>query len=130
MDPLAPSPVPRRRFPWWGAPLVAVPWLWFAVRDTGTWADAVGVAAPAFAVVALLLAAFLAIAHRWVGAAAALSALLVCSVAIVGPRIPQRTATPTSPIHIVSDNVFRTSRWPGLAAGAMTARGADVIVSV
>ena len=54
----------------------------------------------------------------------------VCLVAIVGPRLPQRTAAPVRPIRIVSDNVFNTSQWPGLAAETMTGRGADVIVSV
>ena len=50
-----------------------------------------------------------------------------------GDRGPTPAAThgrTGRPIRIVSDNVFNTSQWPGLAAETMTGRGADVIVSV
>ena len=130
MDPLAPDLPPPRAFPWWGVLPVVLPWLWFIVRDHGAWTDPVAIALPAIAFVAFLAWAILTFFHRWVAAATALSLLAVCLVAIVGPRLPQRTAAPVRPIRIVSDNVFNTSQWPGLAAQTMTSRGADVIVSV
>ena len=121
MDPLAPDLPPPRAFPWWGVLPVLLPWLWFIVRDHGAWTDPVAIALPAIAFVAFLAWAILTFFHRWVGAATALSLLAVCLVAIVGPRLPQRTAAPVRPIRIVSDNVFNTSQWPGTTAYPYTA---------
>ena len=130
MDPQPADATPRRIFPWWGVIPVLTPWLWFLIRDHGPWWDPVAIALPAIGFGAFLAWAFLMFFQRWVGAAAAMSVVVVCLVATVGPRLPQRTGEPARPIRIVSANVFATSRRPGLAAELMAGRDADVIVSV
>jgi endonuclease/exonuclease/phosphatase (EEP) superfamily protein YafD len=120
----------RRAFPWWGIVPVALPWLWFGVRNADGFADLVAIALPWIAAVAFLVATLTLIFRHLVVAAAAASIVLVCLVAIVGPRLPQRTASPAHPIKIVSDNVFRAGYKPWLPANAMIAQQADVIVSV
>jgi endonuclease/exonuclease/phosphatase (EEP) superfamily protein YafD len=120
----------RRAFPWWGIVPVALPWLWFAVRDADGVADLVAIALPGIGFAALVASALLLGLHRFVLAATAASMAMVCFVATVGPRLPQRTAPPAHAIRVVSANVFHYSRRPDPAASVMASRGADVIVSV
>jgi endonuclease/exonuclease/phosphatase (EEP) superfamily protein YafD len=120
----------RRRFPWWGAVPIAAPWAWFAVRDTNGAADLIAMALPAVGVASLLAALVFLGFRRLVLGTTAASLALVCLVATVGPRLPQRTGPPAHPIEIVSDNVFRAGEKPWLTAKAMIAQDADVMVSL
>jgi endonuclease/exonuclease/phosphatase (EEP) superfamily protein YafD len=120
----------RRAFPWWGIVPVALPWLWFALRNADGVADLVAIGMPAIAAVALVIAVLMLAFRHVVLAATAASVALVSVVAIVGPRFPQRTAPAARPIEIVSDNVFRAGFKPWLPANEMIAQDADVIVSV
>jgi endonuclease/exonuclease/phosphatase (EEP) superfamily protein YafD len=121
---------PRRRIPWWGWVLVALPWLWFAIWNHDGVVDRVAVALPWIGAVAFVLALLLLAARLRAAALVAVSVMAVCVLATVLPRIPQPTGAPRRPIDLVSANVFEYSRWPGRAAAVMASRGADVIVSV
>jgi endonuclease/exonuclease/phosphatase (EEP) superfamily protein YafD len=123
-------PSRRRASPWWGLVPVAMPWLWFAVRNADGLADLVAIALPAIGAVAVVAALLMLGLRHLVLAATAASIALVSVVAIVGPRLPQRTEPPAQPIKIVSDNVFRAGHKPWLPANAMIAQNADMIVSV
>src|SRR4029453_4820242 len=71
----------RRAFPWWGIVPVALPWLWFGVRNADGFADLVAIALPWIAAVAFLVATLTLIFRHLVVAAAAASIVLVCLVA-------------------------------------------------
>jgi endonuclease/exonuclease/phosphatase (EEP) superfamily protein YafD len=124
------TPRPRRAFPVWGLVPVLLPWLWFAIRDRNGPTDVVAVGMPGIGIIALVIGVIALGTRRLVVAATAGSVFLVCGVATIGPRLPQRTEAPSPGITVVSDNVFHTSRLPGRAALVMTGRAADVIVSV
>lgn len=110
--------------------MVALPWLWFAVRGADGLLDLVAVGLPAVGAVAFILAGVLFSFQRPVAGATAVSVCLVCVIAIAGPRLPLRTETPSPAITVISDNLLSINRRPGEAALAMTGRDADVMVGV
>ncbi|MBW0111724.1 endonuclease/exonuclease/phosphatase family protein [Pseudonocardia sp. KRD-182] len=111
--------------------VAALPWLWFALRDTGTVADVVAIAMPLLVAGLVLVAVVVALvpgsrARRTRAAVFGLSALLVGVVAVAGPWVPADTGAVTgSGVRVLGGNVdFQDTPTP-----AMIDVDADVVVA-
>ncbi|MBW0114617.1 endonuclease/exonuclease/phosphatase family protein [Pseudonocardia abyssalis] len=111
--------------------VAALPWAWFALRDTGPAADVVAIAMPLLAAGVVGVAGVVALVpgsrvRRGRAALFGLSTLLVAVVAIVGPWLP----SPTGPVAgrgvtVLGGNVdYQDTPTP-----AMIDLGADVVVA-
>jgi endonuclease/exonuclease/phosphatase (EEP) superfamily protein YafD len=109
----------------------ALPWTWLALRELGGRVEAVAVALPLVLLVALVALLVVAAVRREVRVLpAALSVAVLGVVTIVGPRMPHTGPPPTSPIRLVSANVYFDNPTPSSAVTAMLAAQADVEVAV
>jgi endonuclease/exonuclease/phosphatase (EEP) superfamily protein YafD len=109
---------------------VVVPWAWFAVRDIGGPFDAVAVGLPLIGVTAILSTAVVAvIAGRAWPLVAGTSILVVCSVAVIGPRLPRAVASPDPGIRVLMANVWEANPAPESVPASLFERGADVVVA-
>ena len=114
-----------------GCALVAAPWLWFAVRDTGADMDGIAVALPVIGLgLLVLLGIGAALWRRWIPLLVGVSVFLVSVVATVQPRMPQARATPRTPITIAMANVFDQNPTPAAALTTMYGRDVDLMVPV
>ena len=128
MDP----PSPGRRA-WRLLPIViavAVPWAWFAVRDIGGPLDVVAVGLPLIGATAIVSSAVVAVivGRAWPVVAGA-SVLAVCSVAVIGPRLPEAAARPDPGIRMLMANVWENNPTLDEVAPSMLARGADLVIA-
>lgn len=127
--------VPALRRRWWAGLaltvlVTALPWVWFAVRDSGTAADVVAIAMPVLAAAVVGAAAVTALVpgsalRRLRAALFGLSALLVAAVAVLGPWLPSDTGTVAGRgISVAGANVdFQDTPTP-----AILGLDADVVV--
>jgi endonuclease/exonuclease/phosphatase family metal-dependent hydrolase len=122
----------RRPPPWAiAAAGAALPWAWFALRELGGRVEAIAVALPLVVMAALVILVGVAAVRREVLVLpAAVSVAILGLVTIVGPRMPHTGPAPSSPIRLVSANVYVYNTTPGAAVDAMIAAGADVEVAV
>ncbi len=111
--------------------VTAMPWLWFAVRETGGPLDTVAVGLLLVAIAAISLGTIAAIVSRraWPLIAGA-SVLAVCAVAIGEPRFPRSIVLPDPAIRLVVANVWDENPTPDALPASMTGRNADVLVAV
>jgi endonuclease/exonuclease/phosphatase (EEP) superfamily protein YafD len=110
---------------------VALPWLWFAVRDR--WAPLDGLAAglPAIAEASALGLAFVAAStRRALPLVLALSIVAVAGVTVIGPRLSQPTPAPAVEIRLASVNVADQNHDVDGAVGTIAGLDADVITTV
>ena len=110
---------------------IAVPWLWFPLRELGGPLDLVAVGLPLIGVAAIIVGAVAALlAGRAWPLIAAASALMVCAVAVLAPRFPRRIAPPATAIRVAMANVWEGNPTPEAVPEALVDRGADVLVAV
>jgi endonuclease/exonuclease/phosphatase (EEP) superfamily protein YafD len=109
---------------------VTVPWAWFAVRDIGGPFDAVAVGLPLIGATAILSSAVVAVivGRAWPVVAGA-SVLVVCSVAVIGPRLPRAVAPPDPGIRLLMANVWEANPTLEAVAPSMLARDADLVIA-
>jgi endonuclease/exonuclease/phosphatase (EEP) superfamily protein YafD len=109
---------------------VTVPWAWFAVRDIGGPFDAVAVGLPLIGATAILSSAVVAVivGRAWPVVAGA-SVLVVCSVAVIGPRLPRAVAPPDPGIRLLMANVWEANPTLEEVAPSMLARDADLVIA-
>jgi 4-amino-4-deoxy-L-arabinose transferase-like glycosyltransferase len=125
-------PSPGRRA-WRLLPIViavAVPWAWFAVRDIGGPLDVVAVGLPLIGATAIVSSAVVAVivGRAWPVVAGA-SVLAVCSVSVIGPRLPEAAARPDPGIRMLMANVWENNPTLDEVAPSMLARGADLVIA-
>jgi endonuclease/exonuclease/phosphatase family metal-dependent hydrolase len=119
----------RRRLP--VALAIALPWLWFAVRDLGGLLDTVAVGLPFVGVGAIVVGAVAAvISGRAWPLLAGTSLFAVCVVSVLGPRLPRIESPPDPAIRLVAANVWDENPQPGSVPGSMFDRAADVVAAV
>ncbi len=115
----------------WLVLVSGAPWLWFAVRNTTGYADAVAVALPFMVVAGFALLGLAALAfRRFEPLVAALSLAVFGLVAVVAPRASQPSPVPVRPVLIAAANTFANNRQPSDAVKALEATDADVLVAV
>lgn len=110
---------------------MALPWLWFVVRDR--WAPLDGLAAglPAIAEAAALgLAIVAASTRRALPLLLALSIVGATGVTVLGPRLSQPTLAPAVGIRLASMNVADHNHAVDQAVGTIAGLDADVITTV
>jgi endonuclease/exonuclease/phosphatase (EEP) superfamily protein YafD len=120
---------PRRLLPILIA--VAVPWLWFAVRDVGGPVDTVAIGLPLIGVAAIVVGAIVGLATRraW-PVLAGTSILVVCSIAVISPRLPRAIARPQQAVRVVMANVWDLNPDLEDVPASLLAREPDVMVAV
>jgi len=109
---------------------VTIPWTWFAVRDIGGPLDAVAVGLPLIGATAILSSAVVAVivGRAW-PVVAGTSVLVVCSVAVIGPRLPRAIAPPDPGIRLLMANVWEANPTLDAVAPSMLARDADIVIA-
>jgi endonuclease/exonuclease/phosphatase (EEP) superfamily protein YafD len=111
--------------------VVALPWVWFLVRDAGGPLDAVAVGLPLIGVSAIVSGAIVAvIAGRAWPLATGTSIFVVCALAVIAPRFPRDGAPPDPAMRIVMANVWDANRAPEAVPASMLERQPDVMVAV
>lgn len=111
----------------WG--LVAVPWVWFLVRDLSPYLDVAAIVLPVVvAGVVVATAAVSAVRRRASVLRTTASWLLFGLVAIVGPWVPRPMPPPRQRLRVVSANVLGANKTPAAAVRDLTRRRADVVV--
>lgn len=130
MEPASPGPgVLRRALP--VALAIALPWLWFAVRETGGRVDALAVGLPLVGVAAIVSTAVVAVVtRRALPLIAGTSVFVVCAVAVIGPRFPRSMPPPDPAIRVVMANVWDDNPDPGAVPGSLLTSGADVVAAI
>ena len=128
MDPPSRGRRARRLLPI--AVAVVVPWGWFVVRDIGGPLDAVAVGLPLIGATAILSSAVVAVivGRAW-PVVAGTSVLVVCSVAVIGPRLPRAVAPPDPGIRLLMANVWEANPTLDAVAPSMLARDADIVIA-
>ncbi|HEX7247824.1 MAG TPA: endonuclease/exonuclease/phosphatase family protein [Actinomycetota bacterium] len=110
---------------------IAVPWLWFAVRDNGGLVDTVAVGLPLIGVASVLAGAVVAAIMRMMWPlTGGVSIFAVCVVAVVAPRLPRDLPMPERAIRVVAANVWDENPTPEAVPDSMLGRRADVVVAV
>ena len=111
--------------------VLALPWLWFAVRDVGGPVDTFAVGLPLIAIEAIACGVFLAlITRRGWPLIGGISIVVVCAVAVIEPRLPRSSAPPEPAIRLVVANVWDENPTPEDVPASMTGRRADVLVAI
>ena len=129
MEPSSPRGRRRRLLPL--APAVALPWLWFIVRDLGGPFDAVSVGLPLIACAAIVTAALAAVVTGRVWPlAAGVSTLVVCALVVLAPMWPRAVAAPDHAIRIVVANVWDANPAIHEVPATLLDRDVDVVVAV
>lgn len=130
MDPASPGPgALRRALP--VALAIALPWLWFAVRETGGRMDAVAVGLPLVGVAAIVSTAIVGVVtRRALPLIAGTSVFVVCAVAVIGPRLPRAIPPPDPAVRVVMANVWDDNPTPGAVPGSLLTGDADVIAAI
>ena len=109
--------------------LALIPWLWFALRDLGSWMEVVAIALPVIGIAAAIGAAALSV----LGRSRSIQVLLVSTVAmsltaIVAPRIPTSAAESSSDLTIVSANLTGNNPRADEAVDPLLGIDADIVV--
>ncbi len=109
--------------------LVAVPWLWFVVRDRHPVLDTIAIGLPVIvtAVVGFLVL-IATVRRRWVPLLAALSWLVFGAVTIVGPWMPHRTEAPAAGVRVVAANVYGDNAREPIVSAELSAQNAQILV--
>ncbi len=129
MEPSSPRGRRRRLLPL--ALAVALPWLWFLVRDLGGPFDVVSVGLPLIACAALVTAALAAVVTGRVWPlAAGVSILVVCAVVVLAPMWPRAVAAPDHAISVVVANVWDANPAIHEVPATLLDRDVDVVVAV
>lgn len=111
--------------------LIALPWLWFVVRDAGGPFDTVAVGLPLIGVASVLFGAIVAgIGRRIWPLIGGVAIFAVCATAVIAPRIPRGGAPPNPAIRLVVANVWDENPTPAAVPDSMIGRGADIVVAV
>ncbi len=114
-----------------GAPVVLLPWVWFAIRDRWAPLDALASVLPVIAGLAVIALVVVALwRRRALHAAVAASILALVAVTSIGPRMPIDTPAPAAGIRIASSNVADKNRSIQEAAKTLGGLDVDVIVTV
>ena len=110
---------------------IALPWLWFVVRDAGGTVDAIAVGLPLIGVAAIVSGAIVGVATRraW-PVVAGTSIFVVCAVAVISPRLPTAVARPRRAVRLVVANVWDANPSPEAVPASMLQREPDVMVAV
>lgn len=110
---------------------IALPWLWFFVRDLGGPFDVVSVGLPLIACAAIVTAALAAVitGRAW-PLAAGVSTLAVCAVVILAPMWPRTVAAPDHAIRLVVANVWDANPAIHEVPATLLDRAVDVAVAV
>jgi endonuclease/exonuclease/phosphatase (EEP) superfamily protein YafD len=110
---------------------IALPWLWFGVRDIGGPVDAVAIGLPLIGVAAVVAGAIVGVATRraW-PVLAGTSILVVCSIAVVSPRLPRSSVPPQQAVRVVMANVWDLNPALQDVPASLLAREPDVMVTV
>ena len=110
---------------------IALPWLWFWVRDLGGRVDAVAVGLPFVGVAAIVSTAVVAVLiRRALPLIAGTSVFIVCAVAVIGPRLPRTVPPPDPAVRVLMANVWDANQTPWAAPGSLLGHGADVVAAV
>ena len=129
MEPVSRGARRRRLLP--VALSIAVPWLWFVIRDAGGLIDTVAVGLPLIGVVSALAGAAIAALMRLVWPlTAGVAILAVCAVAVIAPRLPRDLPPPDRAIRVVAANVWDENQTPEAVPESLLGRRADVVVAV
>ena len=108
---------------------ILLPWLWFVVRDLGSWMEVVAIALPAIGLVALVGAGFETLSGRRGSRRSSLASMaLMATTAILLPRIPTMTASATTEVTLVSANLTGDSPRAGASVDGLLAIDPDVLV--
>lgn len=111
--------------------LIALPWLWFVVRDAGGPFDTVAIGLPLIGVASVLSGAIVAgVSRRIWPSIGGVAIFAVCAVAVIAPRVPRGGAPPNPAIRLVVANVWDENPTPAAVPDSMIRRGADVVVAV
>jgi endonuclease/exonuclease/phosphatase (EEP) superfamily protein YafD len=110
---------------------IALPWLWFFVRDLGGLFDMVSVGLPLIACAAIVTAALAAVitGRAW-PLAAGVSTLAVCAVVILAPMWPRSVAAPDHAIRLVVANVWDANPAIHEVPATLLDRAVDIAVAV
>ena len=129
MEPARRGGRPRRLLPILIA--VAIPWVWFGIRDVGGPVDTVAVGLPLIGVAAIVVGAIVGLATRraW-PVLAGTSVLVVCSIAVISPRLPRAIASPDPGARLVVANVWDDNPTEAAVPGSLLAGDPDVVVAV
>lgn len=107
----------------------AAPWPWFTVRDLHPVLDTVAIGLPVIVASALSLCVLVAlVGPRRPAAVVAASWLAFGLVAVVGPWVPQPTASPERGLRVVAANTFGFRSEADVVSAALAAAVADVTV--
>jgi endonuclease/exonuclease/phosphatase (EEP) superfamily protein YafD len=111
--------------------LSAVPWAWFAIRDTGPAMDAVAFALPlGSAILAIAMFGLAIVSRKMRFALVSLSLVVFTVIVVVAPRLAQPSPPPIAPFRLVSANTFLRNEWTLTAARTLAAEQPDVLVGV
>jgi endonuclease/exonuclease/phosphatase (EEP) superfamily protein YafD len=110
---------------------IALPWVWFLVRDVGGPLDTVAVGLPLIGVSAIVSGAIVAVitGRAW-PLAAGTSIFVVCALAVAAPRFSREGAPPDPAIRLVMANVWDANPTPEAVPASMLERRPDVMVAV
>ena len=129
MDPPFPPRALMRALPL--ALVIAVPWLWFAVREVGGRMDAVAVGLPLVGLAAIGSTAILAIiTRRALPLIAGASVFVVCAAAVIGPLLPRTIPPPDPAVRVVMANVWDRNATPLEAPSSLLGHEGDVVAAV
>lgn len=108
---------------------VAVPWLWFLVRDGHPVLDTIAIGLPVVVTAVVGLGALVAaVRGRWGLLVGALSWLVFGAVTIVGPWLPRQTDSPIEGVRVVAANVHGDDAREPVVAAELSAQAAQVLV--
>ena len=111
--------------------LIALPWLWFVVRDAGGPFDTVAVGLPLIGVASVIFGAIVAgVGRRLWPLIGGVAIFAVCAMAVIAPRLPRATAPPDPAIRLVVANVWDENPTPAAVPSSMIEKGADIVVAV
>lgn len=129
MEPAPRGGRPRRLLPITLA--IALPWLWFGVRDIGGPIDTLAVGLPLIGVAAMVAGAIAGVLTRraW-PVLAGTSILVVCSVAVISPRLSRSIAPPQRAVRVVVANVWDLNPALEDVTASLLVREPDVMVTV
>ena len=110
---------------------IALPWLWFFVRDLGGLFDMVSVGLPLIACAAIVTAALAAVitGRAW-PLAAGVSTLVVCAVVVLAPLWPRTVEAPAHAIRLVVANVWDANPAIDEVPATLLDRDVDIAVAV
>ncbi len=108
---------------------ILLPWIWFVIRDLGSWMEVVAIALPAIGLVALVGAGFETLSgRRGIRQWSLASMALMATTAILLPRVPTTTASASTEVTLVTANLTGDNPRAGDSIDRLLAIDPDVLV--